>query len=954
MAFNGCSGHSHLRSPTAEDDQSLPSSSVRMQVNMLNSAADLQNGMFIKNHFDMRSPSNVIETSDSNLLLPTTPTRPNKNKHKNTPFHKLAHLSQSHMIRHSSNNNNNNNNNDNNNKQKQNQQHQSSKSKSQLRFIHSESDLQFYQLLGKGSFGQVKVGKIINPESPFYRKSFAIKILDEKTLMKSNSTKYLNIEKQVFNSTRKHPFICHLYFTFQTNSNNNIHSNAFDFENKIYMGLDLCKSYNLWHIINKCNNHMLSESLTINLMSEVVSALQYMHSKDIFHRDIKPENILITNGNDNDGIINGNNNNNLHIKLTDFGTCKIIDPILKKKILKNQQIRIRNNIIAQITATEQEEEEKKQNNNKNTKNGKNNKNKTLTVPGNNDNGNDNDSKSPEIEWQESELSKLIKESRTWHSRESLLVIESNMAPENRRPSFVGTPQYMPVEMVQTSNKFNRNSSSNNSRNSNSKNKNRKSEYEWQNPIEMLAAMDFWALGCVIYQCLVGSTPFDPVKNSGTGGGIMMNEHSRNFQIFQNIEQMDYVIPDYISKDAKNIIKSLLHPKYKQRLGMSGYAEFELAIEKQIIKDLRKDEENFQPNKQNPVQTQKQMSDNVRTIPLQSQQGRKVKIIRKTRQNNGSKMNDENNINRANNARIAQAQLLSDSDEMNDSKDEKEQEKETETQNSSDIEITEDNIIFVETSFVDSGFQSIKKHLFFNSVKSWDWTDLQATIIPFGKELDLNKIEDIVNEFNDENKSDEDNDSQDSDFGRLVGSASGLGSHGSGNMNIINSNPNSAREISFTNQSSNSIRTAASSSGSYTGSLNHIVFNRNGSASNNGNNNNNTSGGDNNSGRDIYARWKPFLKGDENIVLGSAVERSKYFGMSIEKYILLLTSNKRLLMIDGMNMKIHKEYTIARIRNMKRIDNKYIEIVLRKKTVKLKVMGNSTTQWIDSFRKVFNV
>jgi 3-phosphoinositide dependent protein kinase-1 len=46
--------------------------------------------------------------------------------------------------------------------------------------------------------------------------------------------------------------------------------------------------------------------------AQIVDAIEYMHSKDVIHRDLKPENVLL--------------DSEFRIKLTDFGTGKIVEP----------------------------------------------------------------------------------------------------------------------------------------------------------------------------------------------------------------------------------------------------------------------------------------------------------------------------------------------------------------------------------------------------------------------------------------------------------------------------------------------------------------------------------------------------------------------------------------------------------------------------------------------------
>jgi len=55
----------------------------------------------------------------------------------------------------------------------------------------------------------------------------------------------------------------------------------------------------------------LSADLARFYAAEIISALEFMHSKNIVHRDLKPDNILMTK--------------DYHCKLTDFGEAKKIE-----------------------------------------------------------------------------------------------------------------------------------------------------------------------------------------------------------------------------------------------------------------------------------------------------------------------------------------------------------------------------------------------------------------------------------------------------------------------------------------------------------------------------------------------------------------------------------------------------------------------------------------------------
>ena len=79
----------------------------------------------------------------------------------------------------------------------------------------------------------------------------------------------------------------------------------------VYMIVKLEKGGDLFTYIKK--NEKLSESESISIFRQILSAIHFLHSQGIIHRDIKPENILM-------------DENHTHIKLCDFGFSSVYDP----------------------------------------------------------------------------------------------------------------------------------------------------------------------------------------------------------------------------------------------------------------------------------------------------------------------------------------------------------------------------------------------------------------------------------------------------------------------------------------------------------------------------------------------------------------------------------------------------------------------------------------------------
>ena len=73
--------------------------------------------------------------------------------------------------------------------------------------------------------------------------------------------------------------------------------------------MSYCPNGDLLSLIKKLKQFSLEKAVFYS--AEIVEALEYCHGKKVIHRDLKPENILL--------------DEKFHIKLTDFGTARILD-----------------------------------------------------------------------------------------------------------------------------------------------------------------------------------------------------------------------------------------------------------------------------------------------------------------------------------------------------------------------------------------------------------------------------------------------------------------------------------------------------------------------------------------------------------------------------------------------------------------------------------------------------
>lgn len=154
-------------------------------------------------------------------------------------------------------------------------------------------DFEFGRILGEGSYSQVVLGKDKQTS-----KEYAIKILDKKHIIKEKKVKYVNIEKDTLNRLIEHPGIVRLYYTFQDSTS-------------LYYVLDVASGGELLGVLKR--NGLFSEECTRFYGAQILDAIEHMHNRGVIHRDLKPENLLV--------------DDQMHIKITDFGTAKLLpDP----------------------------------------------------------------------------------------------------------------------------------------------------------------------------------------------------------------------------------------------------------------------------------------------------------------------------------------------------------------------------------------------------------------------------------------------------------------------------------------------------------------------------------------------------------------------------------------------------------------------------------------------------
>lgn len=156
------------------------------------------------------------------------------------------------------------------------------------------SDFEVVSPIGKGGGGAVFMVK----EKGAHPQPLAMKVVQKHDAFHSDgSLRHALDERVVLELVRGFPFVVQLRHAFQTNT-------------ALYMVSDFCPGGNLRTLLTRQRKGRLSEEKARKLMSQIVLALEHVHSHNVIYRDLKPENVLLSADGD--------------IRLCDFGLSKVL------------------------------------------------------------------------------------------------------------------------------------------------------------------------------------------------------------------------------------------------------------------------------------------------------------------------------------------------------------------------------------------------------------------------------------------------------------------------------------------------------------------------------------------------------------------------------------------------------------------------------------------------------
>ncbi|TMW92295.1 hypothetical protein EJD97_013232 [Solanum chilense] len=145
------------------------------------------------------------------------------------------------------------------------------------------------RLLGQGTFAKVHHARDVKTSM-----NVAIKIIDKEKIVKVGMIDQIKCEISAMKLVR-HSNIVQLYEVMAS-------------KKKIYCVMEYVKGGELY---NKVSKGKLKEDVARKLFQQLISAIDFCHSRGVYHRDLKPENLLLDE--------NGN------LKISDFGLSALAD-----------------------------------------------------------------------------------------------------------------------------------------------------------------------------------------------------------------------------------------------------------------------------------------------------------------------------------------------------------------------------------------------------------------------------------------------------------------------------------------------------------------------------------------------------------------------------------------------------------------------------------------------------
>lgn len=165
----------------------------------------------------------------------------------------------------------------------------------QSSLLHGKYELG--RLLGHGTFAKVYHAKNLQTN-----KNVALKVVGKEKVIKVGMMEQIKREISVMKMV-EHPNIVELYEVMASKS-------------KIYIAMELVRGGELF---NKIAKGRLREDVARVYFQQLISAIDFCHSRGVYHRDLKPENLLL----DEDG----------NLKVSDFGLSTFAEHLRQDGLL---------------------------------------------------------------------------------------------------------------------------------------------------------------------------------------------------------------------------------------------------------------------------------------------------------------------------------------------------------------------------------------------------------------------------------------------------------------------------------------------------------------------------------------------------------------------------------------------------------------------------------------------